>query len=859
MEDTGVAFTGSNVGTTSQSASKDKNDEEALGNGDRSGAGGRGNDSTDEGERDEGIILIKTNQRKWTSCARGEKTIRPRKKARQIPYLPPWLAKLWPISPTSRRPRTAKRSKIRTCSYPTIVLLLTLLLLCLYLLLQLDTLPQLLRRRTMSPKTQTYPGHPSSTALRLPNRQFALSDVPSLPSSDPIIEDYPRVVLRAIAPLPTDQMTHGLIAIQHMQPLSVGTSHPAREFLGKATLACIRQPDGELTFYRSDIHIRLLGEDPLDGWDAIDPLSTREVGLLQDILFREKPYDGVMENLRAECRSICTNARNPGSDKPAPAQDDPGLAHIEEAGMEEVAEIKIGPPKRSGKVRSKNRKTGTDLAASGKPAKPSVPDDFDAILRANLHDTKTYTLESNNGCLPKHGILACPELTGTSVTSSDVPSLTSEAFEVLFPNLEADPKDLANQGKDTVEDPTRPQSSRSTDPSAAAPVKKEARSSEEVLVEVIDVLEKLRKEFGQALDNEAKELVNQVEISAGRILEKRERREGSKVDDDGDVEMEGHAPGDRKGKAPAVQPNSPSPPNDDPCAPRSPAATEHELLNMYQNLEEEFRTGEWYRERDLSKMDERLSAAERQLRTIEKQRGDEDAWSVAGNSKGRNHSHRFATKVVLNKVERKVEAATGDVFLLRTKMEDIEKVVEEWEMVRKKVNGLAFQLAGLEGEMMASGKKIYGLESKFEEARLRHDATTRDINQGKAAFNSGLTPRVSRLETRLTFLEYQAGTLDEKAMWADRKLQNLWVALSTPNISDSVRAHSVHQVWELADRSLVRRAQHAPTPPQSFPPPVPAGVPALPSTSINDPTDSSTTSITTANPFASTSTLAKTY
>ena len=773
--------------------------------------------------------------------ARGksERPIKARRRNRRNPYLPLWLQQLL------RRPILLKRT-----------LALTLLLLFLLLLNRLATLPASPAHSLSMPATTNEPSQQTHHQSSLPgfrvlhNPYASYADRTINPDSwavNPNVSDLPKTVLSTIPVPPFSELTPAIIGIRHLVPLAVGSSQVAHKFLGRAITVSTQMPDGRNVHFKGDVHIRIFKRGEEHGWKTVPSPSRAELDHLRAILFRQPAYEEEMSKISKMFEDTCTDferLRRLGSQSRAMYIAEAKDRAEKKRAAQEAARVppntpepafKVGPPnpaKRTGTrvpgeatLNADPIRVGEALRMSSvrrtttlmPPLKP--PKSLDGQITIKIEEDENYPYQSS---VSSHMQDVAARIKPASSWSDDSPP----------PPLTDEPKPLDE--KVSLIAVKRPQTHNALDVTrlpipqaakevvvtklAAGPV----RTTDEILVEVVDVLRKLRTELAVVLDLETHKLINDVEIGAGRMIELREIQEKKrslhvkkdKMDGDGDVEMRSHASstGD---PVPAYRPSSPVVatalvPETTPKPLSVPVdVVEKVIKRMVQEV-----SGLQGKMADTENaMEAKIAVLELRLTELEMHRDIEDGWTIV--SPRRRHGHQTGDRSVgrarFQKVEGHVEALLKDGYRIQGRLDAIEKVSKEWDAARRKVNGLDMRVAGSEGEMMIAKRKIAGLESKMDENRLRRELTLREVGQSRNAAHLGLLPRVSKIESRLFELEYRMDTAEETMIWAEQKSRAIWLTLITDNQDDlRSRAAAVCAIWAAAADAFTRRVANGP-------------------------------------------------
>ena len=140
----------------------------------------------------------------------------------------------------------------------------------------------------------------SSDSSQYPGRPYTLSDghVPRAGNLDhPTSNEVAESVLQSISTPQDDKYTPGIVAIQHLVPLVVTSSHRVQEYLGKAATVTFHSTKRGKVTIQGDVHLRIVEQGIVNGWGRVDCPSPAEVHLLQGVLFREPLYKGEMDQL----------------------------------------------------------------------------------------------------------------------------------------------------------------------------------------------------------------------------------------------------------------------------------------------------------------------------------------------------------------------------------------------------------------------------------------------------------------------------------------------------------------------------------------------------------------------------------
>ena len=376
--------------------------------------------------------------------------------------------------------------------------------------------------------------------------------------------------------------------------------------------------------------------------------------------------------------------------------------------------------------------------------------------------------------------------------------------------------------EDAAEEPPSSQSS-DTIAEEADQGKGTAKSTGEVYVEILDVLRRLRLDLADALDREARMIIEEVEREASHLLGTRIREEVGRKDHDGDIEMGGGGGGEgRERTVPAYYPASPVSETSEVSPYVSKAPTElrfEEIEDRMQRMEGDVRELQWkaageeYRQGDFVLFESRLAA-------LEVQKAEEaDGWKIA--QPNRRKPRAPATRGNRNRggvTGGKLDAINEEIFGVRMRMGDIEQVLKGVESWKGQITAMNLKMDGSIADAVLWMKKVGEVEAKCDELRLRQDVLTRDIGQGKAAVNLGISPRISRIEASVTKVEnrmkgaeFRLGTYEEQASWTDQKIRGIFhLAIQESAPERFIFASTVRTVWETAAKAYEDRMRHAP-------------------------------------------------
>ena len=369
-----------------------------------------------------------------------------------------------------------------------------------------------------------------------------------------------------------------------------------------------------------------------------------------------------------------------------------------------------------------------------------------------------------------------------------------------------------------------PDSPESADTLAERPDQKEGltRGTEEIYAEILDVLRRLRFDLAAAVDLEATQLINDAERDASHLLGMRIRREMERKDRDGDIEMEGGGEEGRR-TVPTYRPISPVSETSEvnPYAPKVPSELRmEEIEDRVQRIEGEVREAQWKAAGAEYKVDDKLVIFESRLAAMEVRKAEEaEGWKTV--QPNRRKPRAPATRGNKNRggvTEGKVDAIKEEIFGVQMRMGDIEQALKGVERWQVQISAMDLKMEGRVAEAALWVKKVGELEAKWDELRLRQDVITRDIGQGKAAVNLGLSPRISKMEAAVAKFEawmkgaeFRFGTYEEQASWADQKIRGVYHLAVQDNASERfIFSATVRTVWESAAKAYEERMRHAP-------------------------------------------------
>ena len=680
------------------------------------------------------------------------------------------------------------------------------------------------------------PGDVSELVHKHPVNPYHLT-----PGTDRAIEqDIPKAVLDTIEAPPIDSMIPGIIAARHFVPLAVGSSRPIREYVARAGTVSIRLTTGRIMHYRGDLHLRLFEKGNDQGWGPIEVPSRKEVGLMRGILFREGPYEGLMERIKTEYKGV------------QPFLDGAATGRIEEIYDEQkrVSEEretgprtneplepppplrKIGPPKRPGKANPTTHenwetddKKPVKVGPRAKRSKPfntkmlpetSAPTREGSVVRIKEEEDedRPYRL----GLLARAAI---PDLSQPMIAA--VPAPVSQGVPGAFPPDLVYPQEnkdepMVEEGKEEESGPSRQYISHNPEESIRltnTPTE-HARPLQEVLPEVILLMQKLQYEIGLALNEETRELTRTIERKSWNMLEwAHARKERRAKDKDGDVDMEGEDQPEGKDVVPDYSPTSPKQdsPENVSFAPTASTLRIEEVEEKMQEVEKEMRDAQWKALGRETRFEERVSFLEARLAALEvgAEEGGEPWVKVKSPRQRKEPYDRPTTRSMAPRFEEKVDAVASDVDGLRSRIAGVEEVAKEIETVREKIGKIEINMAGVRGGATAGEKRIEDLENKWAEVRLRLSLMARDTIQNKLQLSICSPQRINRIENRVLGVEYRASTLEEQLIWSDQKLRGFWHALSAPTSADAVvRTAALSLIWAHADDLYKQRVAGGP-------------------------------------------------
>ena len=344
------------------------------------------------------------------------------------------------------------------------------------------------------------------------------------------------------------------------------------------------------------------------------------------------------------------------------------------------------------------------------------------------------------------------------------------------------------------------------------------RPSREVLVDVIQLMNKLRYELGISLDQEAADLANNVEIKAWRWLKIKNAREDQKrKGEDEDVEMnEEDEDGERKDPIPDYRPTStmPEPSERAPSYNPTPSTLRvEEMEERIQQVEKDIRELQWVAGRDESKFDDKISVLEARLAALEvRSEEEEEPWVKVKSPRRRTtreHYDRPTTRSMVPQVEEKVDAAAQDIAEAQNRIREVEGGVDE---IRRRLGGMEIAIAGVQTEVKSGEKRIVGLETKWEEMRLKQAIVMRDHAAERILLTTGVLQRLTKLERRQLIVEYRIVTTEAQLVWEDNKLRALWGVITAPTPAEALtRTAALNTVWTNATEAYKHRVLNTPS------------------------------------------------
>ena len=764
--------------------------------------------------------------RKVTWKGQGSVPIKTRRKRKQNSYLSRWLP-----SPL----RAVKRVR-STCKTLTLLLLLLILVL-------VSQPPQ----PTNHPTTHQFmiindpapDGGRLSNSLRPPMNPYQSHGLPptdppgrtNRPDAPDTDNDAAKKALDVLQPPSIRHMIPALFAVRHLVPLIAQSSLPTHEFLGKATTVSIRLPNGRMVHHRADVHVRLFVRDTGLGWDDVLTPSRTELDHLQGILFREKGYQGVMDRLRHDHRGIRSFSVTPeeGDEIRSRYEDRKGVTpdgEEEEMGRAPPntpnRPIKIGPPKKypfRSQLPEDPREEDEDdeegeLLEDTDEVRVKEEEDDDALLAEFLHVDIAKTKKS-----PPSDLASTPASTGPRSVTLAPPNL---GYPDAEHNRRAD--SAQKDGKHTIvndKTPTTHQDQPGPPPVAptAQPTPTEARASNEVLAEVILCLLRLKNELATALDRETSSLVEEVERDARNLLKRKGEKsesESRRKDKDGDIKM-----GEDEDPVPAYR-SSFSPP--DPRICRTLASRLGEAEHSVKVLRGEVKALKWRKVDDDSTLEGRLDMVEARMDLLEGklaareiQRADDEPVPITARRCLAREScelqDRPITRGVSQRLEARMEELGKDVYFAKANIQELERAQVENGIARRRMNEAEKRIVGVEGELAKGSKRLAEAEARIGEIGLRNEMTVREFTQEKHVINSGLLPRVSKLESQLLNVVYRLATAEEQMGYTDQKIRTLWLIGSSQNPAEAyVQTINLRNIWVTSSAAYQRRLAGTPSP-----------------------------------------------
>ena len=731
------------------------------------------------------------------------------------PHLPKWP------------PKSSLLALVLQTALKSVTLLLLFALLVRLTLFLLDRRPQSTPRLTMSPSPKPHDGR-CKKGYRPPTRRSETFDKTALDPTNwtinpdrPTTDDVPKLTLDSLHAGEESAMTPAMVAVRHLEPLITESSLPVREFLGKAISVSTRLPNGRTVHYRGDMHLRLFTKGTDRGWDVVAAPSRADLDHLRGIMFKEGVYSETMRKLREEFESALT-FEDRAIAKMEPIEEEPPAPP-----NTPVNQIKIGPPRKpgllgpSGEIDDSDERGTTGKRLNRKPAeeersqfiiKKEYPDDKVIVVKNEEDKDRDFPSEPpykrrNRADSKIDYATVVKKSTGSSSSDRSKNEGRANGWVGGFGEYSVGTQ------PDLVDPQAESPENLSTSTTLTVGVK-EARTKEEILAEILNTLEKLRREFGESLELEMKRTISDVEIGAGRIVEVREKKEGEKKrDGDGDVEMEKEErtanPGPHESDTPSASSSDPF--KRPPTPPYVP-----EIEARCQRLKGELLQLEWKVTGETTKLEDRIAVLEARSAAQEIQQNEEEEggpWTVVQSPRrrqGREGTELSSLNAKIQRVEKRVGALQGGMLIIETTMGEWNQKAKEWDYVRKRVNGLDMQVAGIEGEVMAERKKLFDLGAKVEEHRLRQDLKNREVAQGRNTLVAGLLPRVTRLESNLFEQAYRQITLEDQMVWTDQKIRAVWLANNAPATEALIHAASIRAIWSAAADAFTRRIRNAP-------------------------------------------------
>ena len=665
--------------------------------------------------------------------------------------------------------------------------------------------------------------------------------------SNPFVRDIPKQGLDALH-VPRDQhLIPALIAVRHIVPLAVQSSLPTHEFLGRGTMVSIRLPNGRMVHHRGDVHIRLYARGTDQGWGDVQLPSRTELDHLLGILFRDRGYPGVMDQLRSTYRGIRSYSVTPeeGEDIRRMYGERKGVTPDEEKEEDigrappNTPDIKIGPPKRKLPFKSQLPEHPEDeefedgeLLEEDEESRVKEEEDDDLLaefLHINIPKDKKDDPEPT------------PVLSGSRSTTLAPPTLD-------YPDDEHNkPIDsVQTDGKHTIILDKAPTTHQTTpEPHAVAPVAQPppptTKTSNEVLAEIILCLLKLKYELAVALDDEASELVEEVEKDAEKLMEKkkgkgtkrgeeREKREGKK-DRDGDIEMKDGG-GSEEDPVPAYRSPATS---EDLRKGHALASRVEELEGTVQKLKGMVMALQWKKVDDDSTLEGRMDLLEGRVAAWEIQKLEDEPAPVTARRRStrevretRETQERPLTKAAAQRVETRIDNLTKDLRDLRTRTRDLEREQGENGIAKRRMNEAERRIVRVEEEVEKGSKKLADIGARVEELGLRSESAIREFSQEKHVIGSSLLPRVAKLKSQVFNVNYRLVTSEEQMSFTDQKIRTLWLIGSAQNPNEAyAQTLILRNIWLAAGAAYHRRTIGAP-PPSVFTNPVAHGTSTTP-------------------------------
>ena len=610
-------------------------------------------------------------------------------------------------------------------------------------------------------------------------------------------------------------MTPAIIAINHLEPLTVQSSHPTHEFLGRGITVSIRNPNGHVLHHQGDLHLRLFLRGVENGWKDISLPSRTEVDHLIGLWNREPGYQGAMAQIRTDFDRVRLISDDPPSERSTWQTFEEREEEMEEVEEGEMSKVPPNSPDKSIRIGPPSTKEGQRARRRHPFPKRFVPTDSSSRNSGleKLAEAADKVREEEEGDAPfRNGVLArsspIAEIEMAPLPQGSPPEIPPPPPDLTYPDdgngrsCRSGSSGKVTEFSGQFNNPAGPDDDDPPPPLVPAsppPITlKRGRPSRAVLSDILLCLYKLRFELGIAFDIETQGMIEKMETSTHQLLmmdvakgssEARSRIAGP----DGDIEMgeRGRAVSEGPGRHSAI-------PTEYSLSPASLSRFD-ELMDRVRTLQGMILSYQWKKFDDQNELGEKVDRLEARIASLEVLRVGEE---TVTNTRRRNHREppeRPLTRSNTHRLEHKVDQCVRAINTLQTRITEAEAALDSLRGTKEGILEAERRIVRMEGAIGKQDTKFANLVARIDEVLLRQGSAARDPPAPHQAPSPGFYLRISRIESNLLNFNQRISSNEEQLSLVEQRLRGFWIIGASSNPADAVKqvAHLRH-VWATA-------------------------------------------------------------